>query len=313
MFHGHGLKSALTLPVLAGSGVICAPAFDVASFFTNMATMGATWYSAGYTVQRAIFDRIRGFRGIAESAKLRFTVSASGPIDPRVADGLEATFGAPVLNRYSSSETCLLACEPLPPATRKRGTAGIPLLNEIRIVDPRGTQLDAGEDGEIVARGPGVMEGYLDDPEASARSFVDGWFRTGDAGYLDEDGYLTITGRIKDLIALWRKILDVDNVRHDTDLFLSGGDSLKIAELLYAIEQRFAVRTGTREILDEGATLAGIARLIARAPTDERQIGSPRVLRRIAGNPGGAEATAPPGGIGRRIFRWRARGSGNES
>ena len=74
------------------------------------------------------------------------------------------------------------------------------MLNEIRIVDPRGAPLDAGEEGEIVARGPGVMDGYVDDPELNARAFVDGWFRTGDAGRLDEDGYLTITGRIKELI-----------------------------------------------------------------------------------------------------------------
>ena len=404
MFHGHGLKSGLTLPVLAGSGVICAPTFDVESFFANMATMGATWYSAGYTVQRAIFDRIADFRAVAEAAKLRFSVSASGPIDVRVADGLEAAFGAPVLNRYSSSETCILACEPLPPALRKRGSAGIPVLNEIRIADPRGTHLGPGEGGEIVARGPGVMDGYLDDPQTSARCFVDGWFRTGDAGYLDEDGYLTITGRIKDLInrggekiapsevervmaehaavarvcvfgvahptlgeevgaavvpadgtvadersilefthtrlasfkvprrvifvrdlptvaagkidraavarahaasvsaapsplspseatpsrieseiaALWQKILNVDNVRHDVDLFLTGGDSLKLAELLVAIDKRFAVRTSMREVLSEGATLAAIARLIQRAPVDERRAGALRSLGRNA-------------------------------
>jgi acyl-CoA synthetase (AMP-forming)/AMP-acid ligase II/thioesterase domain-containing protein/acyl carrier protein len=389
MFHGHGLKSGLVLPVLAGSGVICAFGFDVASFFANVATMGATWYSAGYTMQRAIFDRVRDFRGVAERAKLRFSVSSSGPIDLRVVDGLEAAFGAPVLNRYSSSETCVLTSEPLPPATRKRGTAGIPMLNEIRIVDPRGAPLDSGEEGEIVARGPGVMDGYVDDPESNARAFVDGWFRTGDAGRLDEDGYLTITGRIKELInrggekiapneverviaghpavasvcvfgirhstlgeevaaavvpahdavadersiiefarsrlasfkvprrvvftsglptlgtgkidrkalarsfeavapaqareldaapspveedvaALWREILDVGNVRHDTDFFLSGGDSLKITELLAAIQRRFGLRTSMREILDAGATVAGIARLIAHAPSDRR-------------------------------------------
>jgi oxalate---CoA ligase len=391
MFHGHGLKSGLVLPVLAGSGVICAPGVDVAAIFMSMATMGATWYSAGYALQRAIFDRVRDFRGVAERAKLRFSVSSSGPVDLRVVGGLEAAFGAPVLNRYSSSETCVLTCEPLPPGIRKPGTAGVPVLNEIRVVDPHGAHLGVGEEGEVVARGPGVMDGYLDDPELNARTFVDGWFRTGDAGRLDEDGYLTLTGRIKELInrggekiapneverviaehpavgrvcvfgiphptlgeevaaavvpaqpaladersiiefayarlasfkvprrviftrelpttavgktdrravarayaaeksavpsapqpdapasrvehdvaALWRKILDVETIRHDTDFFLSGGDSLKITELLVAIQQRFGVRTSMREILDEGATVAGIARLIARAPIDTR-------------------------------------------
>jgi acyl-CoA synthetase (AMP-forming)/AMP-acid ligase II/thioesterase domain-containing protein/acyl carrier protein len=391
MFHGHGIKSGLVLPMLAGSGVICAPRLDAASIFMSMATMGATWYSAGYALQRTLCDRISDFQNVARSVKLRFSVSSSGPVDVRVIERLEAAFGAPVLNRYSSSETCLLTCEPLPPRTRKRGTAGIPVLNEIRVVDANGAALGAGEEGEIVARGPGVMDGYLDDPEANLRAFVDGWFRTGDAGCFDEDGYLTITGRIKDLInrggekiapsevervlgdhpavdricvfgiahptlgeevaaavvpaqatladersiidfayarlanfkvprrviftpelpmlatgkidrralsrayaessaaapsaaqseasplrfadevaALWQRLLGVETIPHHADFFLSGGDSLKITELLVAIQQRFGVRTSMRELLQEGATVAGIARLIARAPTEAR-------------------------------------------
>ena len=200
MFHGHGLKSGVALPLLAGSGVICAPGFDVASFFENMAAMEATWYSAGYTLQQAIFDRLREFRGVAERARLRFIVTSSGPTNPSVVRGLEAAFGAPVLNRYSTSETCVISCEPLPPRIRKPGTAGVPVLNEIGIVDARGSRLGPGEDGEVVTRGPGVMDGYLDEPEVNDRAFVDGWFRTGDAGRLDADGYLTITGRIKEVI-----------------------------------------------------------------------------------------------------------------
>jgi len=200
MFHGHGVKSGLALPLLAGSGVICGPGFDVSSFFLNMATMRPTWYSAGYTLQRAIFDRIDDFREVAAGAKLRFIVSGSGRIEPRVISGLEAAFGAPVLDRYSTSETGVLTCEPLPPRRRKPGTVGVPVVNEIRVVDAHGNERGAGEDGEIAARGPGVIDGYLDDPALTALAFIDGWFRTGDLGHLDEDGYLTITGRIKELI-----------------------------------------------------------------------------------------------------------------
>lgn len=400
MFHGQGLKSGLALPLLAGSGVICAPGFDVSSFFMNMATMQATWYSAGYTLQQAIFDRIHDFRGVAAGANLRFIVSGSGRIDPKVVRGLEAAFGAPVLDRYSTSETSVLTCEPLPPRVRKAGTAGVPVLNEIRIVDARGDQLEVGEEGEIAARGPGVIDGYLDDPELNARAFVDGWFRTGDVGRLDEDGYLTITGRIKELInrggekiapteverviaehpaiarvcvfgiphptlgeevaaavvptkgglasersiiefararlagfkvprrvfftsefpqgatgktdrkalayaslqpaalpdaslpggaqsrvegevaALWQRILSVEQVQRDVDFFLSGGDSLKVAELVVAIQQRFGVRASMRQIFDEGATVAGLARLIERAGHDMGGVGSlPEGLR----------------------------------
>ena len=200
MFHGHGLKSSLTAPIVAGSGVICPASFDVASFFAAVAELRPTWYSASYTMQQAILDRIQDHRRVARNAKLRFISSGSGRIDARVVRGLEAAFDAPVIDRYSMSETGILACNPLPPAPRKPGSVGRAVHNELRIADERGGVMPLGREGEVLARGPSVFEGYLDDPELNAQAFVGGWFRTGDLGRLDEDGYLTLTGRIKDLI-----------------------------------------------------------------------------------------------------------------
>lgn len=200
MFHGHGLKSGLAVPVLAGSGVICGGHFDVPSFFAALHALRPTWFSASYTMHQAILDRIDAYREIARNAKLRFIVTGSGQIGADVVRGLEAAFGAPVLNRYSMSETGVLACMPPPPRIRKPGTVGVPVLNEVRVVDERGNVLGANLQGEIVARGPSVFDGYLDDPDANAKAFADGWFRTGDLGFLDDDGHLTIAGRIKDLI-----------------------------------------------------------------------------------------------------------------
>ena len=200
MFHGHGLKSGLVVPVLSGSGVICLPRFDVPSFFANMAALRPTWYSASYTIQQSIVERIDDYRRVAREAGLRFIVSGSGRIDPRIVRGLEAAFGCPVIDRYSMSETGVLTSMPLPPGVAKPGTVGTPVINEVRIMDAYGAMLPANREGEVVARGPSVFEGYLDEPEASTEAFRDGWFRTGDLGRLDDDGYLTIVGRIKELI-----------------------------------------------------------------------------------------------------------------
>lgn len=200
MFHGHGLKSGLVLPVLAGSTVIVAPEFDVPTFFEAMATFHPTWYTASYTIHQAILDRVHEYEGVARDARLRFITSGSGKIEIKVIRGLEAAFGAPFLDRYSMSETGVLTCDPLPPGMRKPGSVGKALLSEVRIADEGGNFLDGDQEGEILVRGPSMFEGYLDDPEATAKAFVNGWFRTGDLGRLDGDGYLTICGRIKEMI-----------------------------------------------------------------------------------------------------------------
>jgi acyl-CoA synthetase (AMP-forming)/AMP-acid ligase II/thioesterase domain-containing protein/acyl carrier protein len=200
MFHGHGTKSSLLAPLLVGASVICPERFDVPSFFDNIARFRPTWYSAGYAIHHIILDQIEPYRAAARAAGLRFIRSGSGRLDPKIMQGLEDAFGAPVLERYGMSETCTLTHNPLPPATRKPGTVGIRCINEVRIIDDKGGFLGPNQEGEIVARGPTVIDGYWDDPEANAAAFVDGWFHTGDLGRFDDEGYLTITGRIKDLI-----------------------------------------------------------------------------------------------------------------
>jgi len=200
MFHGHGLKSSLLSPLAAGGGVICPAVVDVPSIFNALATQRPTWYSANPTVHQAILDAVDQHREILRCTKLRFIVAAAGRLDPKIVQGLEEAFGAPVIEGYSMSETGNLTSNPLPPRARKRGTVGVPMFNEVRIIDENGKMVGRGQQGEVVARGPGVFDGYLDDPHANAECFVDGWFRTCDLGWFDDDGYLTLTGRIKDVI-----------------------------------------------------------------------------------------------------------------
>ena len=200
MFHGHGLMSSLAVPLLLGASVVCPSVFDVEVFFSCLETFRATWYSAGFAMHRAILDGIDPYRAHAKNARLRFIRSGSGRLEPQLMLGLEDAFGAPVLERYGMSETCTLTYNPPPPAVRKPGTVGIVGVNSVRIVGPDGSVCGPNQEGEIVASGPTVVDSYWDDPETTAAAFVDGWFHTGDLGRFDDDGYLTITGRLNDLI-----------------------------------------------------------------------------------------------------------------
>jgi len=200
MFHGHGLKSSLLVPLANGSSVIISPDFDVATFFQQMRALRPTWYSAAASIHQAIHGRIDDYREIAKQARLRFIRSGSSQLDTKVIAGLEAAFEAPVLERYGMSETGSLTANCLPPGIRKPGTVGRPVGNEVAIIDDDGRILGSNRDGEVVARGPSVFDGYLDNAEANAKAFVNGWFRTGDLGRFDDDGYLTLTGRLKDVI-----------------------------------------------------------------------------------------------------------------
>ena len=213
MFHANGLLTALLSPLAAGCGVICPPRADLPSIFAAIEALQPTWFPVGYTVHLALLDQMEAdrqigaqretetYRQIARRANLRFMLSSAGSLDPEVLRRLEDAFDAPVVERYATSETGMLTANPLPPGIRKPGTVGTPLCNEIRILDGAGAPAGRLEDGEIVVRGPSVFDGYLDDPEANRSAFTDGWFRTGDLGHLDDDGYLVITGRIKELIS----------------------------------------------------------------------------------------------------------------
>ena len=114
---------------------------------------------------------------------------------------LEKAFNACVIESYSCTETGRISCNRPHSGQAKRGTVGLPIGHEVGILGPNFELLPTGEEGEIVVRGDWYFDGYENDAEANAEAFVDGWFRTGDAGFFDEDGYLTLTGRIKEVIS----------------------------------------------------------------------------------------------------------------
>jgi len=201
LFHIHGLIGCVTASLAAGASVFCTPGFNALKFFAWLAEAGASWYSAVPTMHQAILARAERNREAMTGHPLRFIRSSSASLPPQVMAALEAAFGCPVIESYGMTEaTHQMTSNPLPPAPRKPGSVGRGTDVRISIMDGAGTHLAAGERGEVVIQGPNVIRGYENNPEANASSFTDGWFRTGDQGFLDADGYLTLVGRIKELI-----------------------------------------------------------------------------------------------------------------
>ena len=216
LFHIHGLMAAVLASLAAGASVVCTPGFNALRFFTWLDAFGPSWYTAVPTMHQAILARAPRNAASVERARLRLIRSSSASLPPQVMADLEATFGCPVIESYGMTEAAhQMASNPLPPAPRKPGTVGIAAGPEIGIMAGDGGLLASPEIGEIVIRGPNVTRGYQNNPDANASAFADGWFRTGDQGMLDAEGYLTITGRLKEIINRGgEKVapLEVDNV-----------------------------------------------------------------------------------------------------
>ncbi len=203
MYHVNGFMMMLA-SLEAGSAAVCPPRFEAARVFSWLAETRATWLNGTPTVHQSILGQASLDPAAARAGgghRLRFVRSASAPLPARVADALERLFGAPAIESYGQTETAtLVAVSPLPPRARPAGAVGVVAGPEIAIVGPAGDPLPAGSRGEIVVRGPSLMSGYEEDPDPTATWLAEGWFRTGDLGHLDEDGFLFVTGRIKDVI-----------------------------------------------------------------------------------------------------------------
>lgn len=201
LFHVHGMVAGLLAPLASGGSVVCSPGCLVPDFFAWLEEFSPSWYTAVPTMHQAILSRAPEHAEIIRNRPLRFIRSCSAALPPSLMAGLEETFGVPVLEAYGMTEAShQMACNPMPPRPRKPGSVGLPAGAEIAVMDDGGNLLPAGKTGEVVVRGPGVMVGYENNPEANAESFTGGWFRTGDLGTRDKDGYLFLTGRKKEII-----------------------------------------------------------------------------------------------------------------
>ena len=200
LFHIHGLLACVLASLAHGGATVCGRSNGAAAFLTNLGVWKPTWYSAVPTLHQAILaEAARLPQPLATS--LRFIRSSSAALPPRVFAELEATFGVPVIEAYGMTEAAhQMASNPLPPGVRKPGSVGLAAGPEVAILDGAGAVLPPGGTGEIVIRGANVTAGYENNPEANAQAWSNGWFRTGDLGHLDDDGYLFISGRLKEQI-----------------------------------------------------------------------------------------------------------------
>ena len=200
LFHIHGLIAGLLAPLSRGGSVFCTPGFNALKFFAAMEELKPTWYTAVPTMHQAILTRAGGNREVIARHPLRFIRSSSSSLPPQVIAELEAVFHAPVIEAYGMTEAShQMASNPLD-GVRKPGSVGLAAGPEVAIMDAGGRLLRRGEIGEIVIRGENVTAGYDNNPAANAEAFVNGWFRTGDQGVIDADGYVSLTGRLKEII-----------------------------------------------------------------------------------------------------------------
>ena len=201
LFHIHGLIAAVLSSLKAGGSIYCTPGFNALKFFSWMEDASPTWYTAVPTMHQTILSRASRSQDVITRNPLRFIRSSSSSLPPQVMAELEDTFNTPVIEAYGMTEAShQMASNPLPPAARKAGTVGLSAGPEVAIMDENGVLLNRGETGEIVIRGQNVTAGYENNPKANAENFTSGWFRTGDQGVMDDEGYLSITGRLKEII-----------------------------------------------------------------------------------------------------------------
>jgi len=216
LFHIHGLIAVLAASMGKGASVCCSAGFNALQFFDLATQEKISWYSGVPTMHQAILLRAQRNPDAAKSLGLRFIRSSSASLPPAVFEALNAAFGCPVIEAYGMTEAAhQMTSNPLGTGRQKAGFVGIVTNPEVCILDSEGTVQPQGSEGEVSIRGENVTPGYENNDAANASSFTNGWFRTGDQGYFDADGYLKITGRLKEIINRGgEKIspLEVDNV-----------------------------------------------------------------------------------------------------
>ncbi len=199
LFHIHGLVASTLSTFFTGGTVVVPGKFNPMSFWRTVREFGATWYSCVPTIHQLSVARLNEKPEGLD--KLRFVRSCSSALSPVLKEKLEQLLQVPVLEAYGMTEASHQMCSnPLPPLPSKAASVGPGTGVKIGIMDEEGNLLPSGSQGEVVIQGPNVIEGYENNPEANAKSFTNGWFRTGDQGVIDADGYLHLLARIKELI-----------------------------------------------------------------------------------------------------------------
>ena len=201
LFHIHGLIAGVLSTFYSGGSIICSNGFDIFSFFKLIKEFNPTWYSGVPTMHQTILSRAERNEEIINQSNIRFIRSSSASLPIQVLHDLESTFSCPVIEAYGMTEAShQMTSNPLPPGKAIPGSVGIAAGPEVAVLTQEKKVLNRNATGEVLIKGTNVFSGYLNNPEANSESFVEGWFKTGDEGKLDTRGFLTITGRLKEII-----------------------------------------------------------------------------------------------------------------
>jgi acyl-CoA synthetase (AMP-forming)/AMP-acid ligase II len=254
-FHGHGLFAAL-LASLASGGCVLLPErgrFSAHTFWDDVRAVAATWFTAVPTIHEILLDRSALEYPGPEVVPFRFVRSCSAPLNTTTQRALERTLGAPLLSAYGMTESTHQATsEPLPQrGPLKSASVGWVTGVDLRVVDPDGRTCPTGTEGEVWVHGPTIARGYLADPVETARSFSDGWFRTGDLGSLDEDGYLFLSGRIKNLINRGGEKISPEHVED----ILAGCPGVAEAAVFAIPDATYGQRVGAAVVVIKGESI----------------------------------------------------------
>lgn len=201
MFHIGGLVDLLLAPLAAGGSVVCTSSFSRSNFFEWLEQFQPTWFQGVPTMLYELLELDATEKQIVNNSPLRFIRSVAAALPNKARNNLAAVFNVPIIETYGMTEAApLITSTALPPETHKPGSVGKSLGTQIAILDEADQILPSGQIGEIVLQGKNIIPGYENNPQANGKSFTQGWFRTGDRGYLDEEGYLFLTGRLKEMI-----------------------------------------------------------------------------------------------------------------
>lgn len=201
MFHIGGIVDVLMAPLLVGGSTFIAPSFSSAEFYRDLQAFKPTWTQAVPVMLQEVLNTADAHADAVKSHQLRFVRSVSAPLPPVLMEAFEKRFNVPVIEIFGMTETAgVITSNRLPPGKRIPGSVGASAGMEVRIVDGKNQALPAHQIGEVVVRGDNLMAGYDADAQENERLFSEAGFRTGDLGYLDDDGYLFLTGRVKDMI-----------------------------------------------------------------------------------------------------------------
>ena len=200
LFHSTGLIGVTLASLISGAGIVCPPGFYAPKFVEWLDEFQPTWYTAVPSIHQAILLRAKEEKERVAQNRLRFIRSSSAALPVTVLNDLENTFNVAVIESYGLTECGMIACNPLPPGRRKGGSVGVSTLVDLAVMNESDQLLPIKETGEVVVRGACVMNGYEGSANANEESFKGEWFKTGDQGFIDTDGYLYLTGRLKEII-----------------------------------------------------------------------------------------------------------------